>query len=112
KIIAAGGTYNDGDFNFGLARYTPDGQPDTGFGTDGGMTSTAFSGSGYIYCLAVQKDGKIVVAGDNEDFFAEFAMVRYNPNGTIDTTFGTAGKVTTTFGSTDRYATPTAIALQ
>jgi uncharacterized delta-60 repeat protein len=112
KIIAAGGTYNDGDFNFGLARYTPDGLPDTGFGTAGGMASTAFSGSGYVYCLAVQKDGKIIAAGDNQDFFAEFAMVRYKPNGTIDTTFGTAGKVTTTFGSTDRYATPSAIVLQ
>ncbi|NCX96747.1 MAG: hypothetical protein EBX41_10185, partial [Chitinophagia bacterium] len=54
----------------------------------------------YIYGIALQTDGKIVVAGysyngSNNDF----ALARYNTDGSLDTTFGSAGKVVTDFGS-------------
>ena len=52
--------------------------------------------------VAIQPDGKIVVAGTVEDFnngFTEgFGLARYNPNGSLDQGFGTAGKVVTDFG--------------
>ena len=58
--------------------------------------------------MAVQADGKIVVAGYTATTAADvdFALVRYNANGTLDNTFGTGGKVVTSFGpSTDRVQT-------
>jgi uncharacterized delta-60 repeat protein len=45
--------------------------------------------------LAVEASGKIVAAGGNLDF----ALARYNPNGTLDLSFGSGGKVLTDFGS-------------
>src|SRR5438874_11425675 len=67
------------------------GTPDPTFGTNGRVLTT-FGGSGVdeATAVAVQPDGKIVAAGSttapNGDL--NFALVRYNPNGTIDTTFG------------------------
>ncbi|MBI4770572.1 MAG: hypothetical protein HY784_09250 [Chloroflexi bacterium] len=55
---------------------------------------------------AVQSDGKIVVAGQSD---GDFALARYNANGSLDTTFSTDGKVTTAIGS---YDTGNALALQ
>jgi len=54
------------------------------------------------YSLALQQDGKIVLAGEstiNGD--RDFALARYNTNGTLDPSFGTGGRVTTTFGQND-----------
>lgn len=54
------------------------------------------------YAMALQPDGKIVVGGYavNVSGNKDFALVRYNYNGTLDTTFGTGGKVTTDFNAT------------
>src|SRR5262249_47331604 len=49
-----------------------------------------------VEALALQPDGKIVAAGVSE---SDFALARYNPNGSLDTTFGTGGTLTTDFGS-------------
>jgi uncharacterized delta-60 repeat protein len=91
---SGGGTYLD---QFGLARYTPAGTLDTTFGS-GGIVVTKFPnykigtakyyGSDYIVSAALQADGKIVAAGHNRD------LVRYNSNGSLDTTFGSGGIVT------------------
>jgi uncharacterized delta-60 repeat protein len=98
KIVAAGSAGSD----FALARYTSDGSLDTSFGT-GGKVTTDFGpfGSG-ASSVAIQADGKIVAAGSaGSDFFAtgklgsDFALARYNSDGSLDTTFGTGGKVTT-----------------
>jgi len=88
---------------FGLARYLPDGQLDQSFGS-GGLASVGFafdSDSGTA--VAIQPDGKIIWAGSqgNPDFPAggtfEFAVARFNSNGTLDTSFGTGGRVGTEF---------------
>ncbi len=111
KIIAVGvanTTFSpSGPFNFALARYNPDGSLDTTFGT-GGKVITDFNGlADRAYAAALQQDGRIVVAGSVEVFsqFPElrnFALARYNPDGSLDTGFGSGGKVTTDFfGSTD-----------
>src|SRR5205823_927432 len=61
--------------------------------------------------LALQPDGKVVVAGLSDGSAQNsFALVRYQPDGSLDASFGTAGKVTTRIGSDD--AEITALALQ
>jgi uncharacterized delta-60 repeat protein len=99
KVVAAGGAVINSFNDFALARYNSNGTLDTSFGT-GGKVITDFEGvSAEAYSVAVQTDGKIVVAGEaNIDGGDDFALVRYNSNGTLDTTFGTGGKVTTDFG--------------
>lgn len=96
-IVVSGG--------FGLARYLPDGQLDNSFGT-GGLASAgfAFDGDGGT-AVAVQPDGKIIWVGSqgNPDFPAggtfEFAIARFNSNGTLDTGFGAGGRASTEFFS-------------
>ena len=156
KIVAAGNVSG----GFGVARYNTDGSPDSSFGTNGIMTTSAGSS---CYALALQSDGKIVLGGSSgggmvvvrlttggaldstfngtglvktnagtgwNEIYAltlqgdgkivaggyaytadgcNFAVLRYNTNGSLDTTFGTGGKVTTWLGS---YARINSLALQ
>ncbi len=106
KIIAAGTVFVDFDpgessnTDFALARYNPDGTPDATFG-NGGQVSTDFLGmEDDAFSVLIQPDGKIVAVGSANDpaTFYDFAAVRYLSNGSIDTTFGVAGKVHTDFG--------------
>ena len=106
KIIAAGTVFVDFDpgessnTDFALARYNPDGTPDATFG-NGGQVSTDFVGfEDDAFSVLIQPDGKIVAVGSANDpaTFYDFAAVRYLSNGTLDTTFGVAGKVHTDFG--------------
>jgi uncharacterized delta-60 repeat protein len=94
KIIVAGGA----DSGLALARYNPDGSLDTSFGTGGKVvTAVAVSGGAEAHAIALQTDGKIVVGGSNGDS-SDFVLARYNPNGTLDTSFGTDGIVITATG--------------
>ena len=105
KIVAAGYSYNGSDNDFAIVRYNTDGSLDTTFDTDGKVTTPIGSRSDTAYGVVLQSDGKIVAAGysfngsDND-----FAIVRYNTNGSLDTTFGTGGKVTTPIGSGNEEA--------
>ena len=96
KIIAAGGA----DADFGLARYNPDGSLDATFDGDGKVV-TSFMGRDLARAIGLQADGKIVAAGFTQPGFNEgsgmgdFALARYNPNGSLDATFDGDGKVTT-----------------
>ena len=129
KIVAAVTSLGPLDVDFGVVRYNPDGTLDGSFGNAGRVT-TDFSwdhppagcqyyGSpsitaDYPHALALQPDGKIVVAGTsvcNDLSQNVFALARYNPDGSLDATFGAGGKVLTHFGT--RYvASAEAIALQ
>src|ERR1051325_1610772 len=107
KIIVAGDEGKDVRFNydettnFALARLNTDGSLDTTFGT-GGRVSTDISFSDRAFDVALQSDGKIVAAGLANDYSGggktEFALARYNADGSLDTSFGTGGKVRTGFG--------------
>ena len=92
--------------DFAVWRFNVDGTLDTSFGL-GGMTTTPFpyqsvngggaANFGSISRLLVQPDGKILAAGpEDDDFNARdtWALSRYNPDGSVDTTFGSGGLVT------------------
>ncbi|MEO6753703.1 MAG: FG-GAP-like repeat-containing protein [Chthoniobacteraceae bacterium] len=99
------GTSNNGTQNvFALARYNSDGSLDNAFGTGGKVTTAVGSRNDSAQSVAVQSDGKIVVAGYSDRGTAgspndDFALVRYNANGSLDTGFGSGGKVITSIGS-------------
>lgn len=102
KVVAVGWVTVGGVYRFGLARYNVDGSLDTSFGT-GGKVTTVFGFEDTASAVAIQADGKIVVAGTtdiNGNLNYQFAVARYNTNGTLDTTFGVGGKVTTSFFGT------------
>jgi len=109
KIVVAGYSIISGNYDVAVVRYNTDGSPDTGFDTDGKVT-TDISSSDYANGVAIQSDGKIVVAGHSSNGVNfDFAVVRYNTNGSLDTTFDTDGKVTTAIGSGEDQANGVAI---
>ena len=94
RIVAVGRAGSD----FALARYNPDGSLDLTFSSDGKLT-TDFGGNDQARGVVIQADDKIVVAGGGDS--ADFALARYNPDGSLDPTFADDGKLTTDFGSSD-----------
>ena len=95
KIVAVGGS--DGDF--ALARYNSNGSLDPSFSGDGKQTTDL--GGGFnpdrATGVAIQADGKIVVVGvagatSPGSPGDDFGLARYNPNGTLDTSFSGDGK--------------------
>jgi uncharacterized delta-60 repeat protein len=104
KIVVTGYTQNSqqgGDFHSQLVRYNADGSIDTAFATGGIASSgpSAATGSG----VAIQADGKIVAAGGAFGNTDDFAVARYNSDGSLDLSFGIGGKVTTRFGTSGSY---------
>lgn len=101
KIVAAGGSYINGSSDFAVVRYNTDGSLDTTFDGDGKVTTTIRNDSDEAYNIAIQPDGKIVAAGGSFNFGPrDCAIVRYNTDGSLDTSFDGDGKVTTAFGTT------------
>ncbi|WP_309571369.1 hypothetical protein, partial [Deinococcus sp.] len=99
KVILVGSVKGPTFEDFGIARFTRDGALDPTFGT-GGKVVVDFAGAPDIArAVAVQADGKIVVAGGtNVTGDAErFGLLRLSAGGSLDTTFGTGGKLTTAF---------------
>ena len=89
KIVVAGYRDFNGVPGFAVARYLPNGAPDTSFDTDG-RVSTTLNGNAFGRAVALQSNGKIVVAGTVLFGVAgsNFVVVRYNSNGALDNTFG------------------------
>jgi uncharacterized delta-60 repeat protein len=91
KIIAAGYTGQISDF--AVARYLSNGALDATFDGDGIVTTDIFADSDVINAVKLQSDGKILVAGSTVDFdlLTEFALARYNTDGSLDTGFNGTG---------------------
>jgi uncharacterized delta-60 repeat protein len=89
---------NSDSFDFATARYNSDGTIDSNFGTNGIVITDLSTKSDNSYAVDLQSDGKIIVAGasnvlnQNSDFKINCSMVRYLPNGVLDTSFGINGK--------------------
>jgi uncharacterized delta-60 repeat protein len=98
KILLAGTTFNlnPGQTELALARLNPNGNPDTSFGT-AGETTVDFGGFDLLYAVTLRPGGKIVAAGTTN--LTDFAVARLNPDGRLDTGFGTGGETTISFGA-------------
>jgi uncharacterized delta-60 repeat protein len=98
KLVAAGAIRGSGG-RFGLARYNVDGTLDPTFGGDGKVATNFTRGFDGAFDVVLQADGKIVAVGYASGAGGRFALVRYETDGSLDTTFGGDGKVTTNFTS-------------
>ncbi len=106
KILIAGfmvtGSYSYSDFV--LARYNTDGSLDTTFNRYG-YANTGIAPYDLGYSVTLQKDGKILLAGASRiNSFNDFSLVRYNQDGSLDTSFSSDGFLTTAIGSSDDFA--------
>jgi uncharacterized delta-60 repeat protein len=131
KIVVGGGTcvcdYYYPGYYLALARYNPDGSLDPAFGENGKVIGCPRSGSECVagaeasgYGVAIQSNGKIVAAGSSwydcfnsqycYDPTSDFALWRYNADGTADTSFDGDGSLQTDFGG--GYDTAYGVAIQ
>jgi uncharacterized delta-60 repeat protein len=110
KIVAAGRSYVSGITDFALARYNTDGSLDSTFDGDGKVTTDFAGGFDEALGVAIQGDGKIVAAGfATVSGTLDFALARYNTDGSLDTVFSGDGTVTTDFAGSEDRATAVAI---
>ena len=109
KIIVTGHAYVGNTWDFAVVRYNIDGSTDNGFGTNSnGIVTTNIGTEDYAEAIAIQPNGRIAVAGYSSTSGPdEFTVVRYNQDGSLDTTFdgdtGNAnGKIITEIGTTSQ----------
>ncbi|MDN3723010.1 T9SS type A sorting domain-containing protein [Aequorivita sp. SDUM287046] len=100
KIVLGGHTYITSNprlsYDFAVARLNTDGSLDTTYGNNGVTTTQIVDEANYANGLVIQADDKVVLAGRTvKEFDYDFAMIRFNTDGTLDSTFGNAGKVST-----------------
>ncbi|GIX40678.1 MAG: hypothetical protein KatS3mg129_0411 [Leptospiraceae bacterium] len=99
KILIAGIC----SLKFCLLKLNPDGTKDPTFGNNGEVI-TNFNGNHYIVTdLKIQIDNKIILAGHCRETNYDFCLVRFNSNGTIDTSFGNQGIVVTDISGNNDY---------
>ena len=112
KIVGIGETGSGSNYMLILVRHLPDGSLDASFGGTGKVFPGIITEpTGAPNCIALQTDGKIVVAtGSYNGTNSDFALIRYRPDGSLDTGFGGTGIVKTDFGGTNDY--PSCVALQ
>ncbi|WP_295406429.1 delta-60 repeat domain-containing protein [uncultured Thiocystis sp.] len=105
RIVLAGSARKgtgDKSANFALARYSSNGLLDQSFGVNGRVNTDFFSGDDTVYSIVLQRDGKVVVAGEAfrlDQGRRTAALARYKANGRLDTSFGQQGKVSTVFNA-------------
>ena len=91
KIVVAGGSNENGTYDFAVARYTKSGVLDTSFGVGGKVINDLSFADDFAAAMAIQKNGKIVVAGQAGLSNNTVAVVRYTTTGPLDPSFGTGG---------------------
>src|SRR5688572_20208238 len=104
KIVVAGSVSNGADSDIGIVRLNQDGSLDNSFHFDGKVTRDIALADDEINAIAIQADGKIVVAGytDNGVDY-DFLIARFNTDGSSDNSFGSGGIVVTPIGSGDEF---------
>jgi uncharacterized delta-60 repeat protein len=110
KIVVAGSTSKNnviGNAFFAIARYTVSGSLDSSFDSDGLQMISVGTSYNHFTALTMQNDGKIIASGPtgfNDTYISEFAVARFNTDGSLDNGFGTNGITTTNFGNSYNYA--------
>ncbi len=120
KIVVVGYAYLSGNSDFALVRYYSNGNLDSSFGNNGKVTTAAGPDNDYARSVALQPDGKIIVVGTtykldnsrcyNPFYFPASIVIRYNSNGSIDSSFGQNGKLI--FNINQNFDNANAVALQ
>lgn len=100
KLLVSGSTHNGSNNDFALTRFNTDGSLDASFDGDGRLTTTFGSGDDAANGVAIQADGRILLAGGasngaNDDF----ALARFNADGSLDASFDGDGKLLTPIGA-------------
>jgi uncharacterized delta-60 repeat protein len=103
KILIAGESGDQNNFedsDFAAARYNTDGTLDNSFGTNGKVTTDFLSGHDIGRSMVLQPDGKILIAGSHlwGEGKSDFAILRYNIDGSLDQTFNGDGRSIITIG--------------
>jgi uncharacterized delta-60 repeat protein len=111
KMVVAGDSYDGSNYEFTLVRYNPDGTLDPTFGSAGAVITPIGPGSDLGTALAIQPDGKLLLAGASPYTYLDFTLIRYNTDGTLDLSFNGSGIVKTSFAGYFNVI-PYAIALQ
>lgn len=110
KVVVVG-TSHEHSGDFAVARFERDGDIDTSFGEAGLVMTQVGAGSDVARAVAIDEQGRIVVAGSADGAHGlDFAVVRYLENGQLDASFGEGGKTLVTFG--EDSDTAYALALQ
>ncbi|MBV9817546.1 MAG: hypothetical protein JOZ07_04270 [Solirubrobacterales bacterium] len=111
KILVAGTSVVNGT-EFSVARLNPDGTLDPSFGSGGKALVSFGGGVDEGRAIALQPDGRIILAGvaTTPGAPGEFAVARLNPSGTLDPSFGSAGRSLVSFGGDDAQANGLAVA--
>jgi uncharacterized delta-60 repeat protein len=102
KIIVAGNTKvvsgSETQSQIAVVRYNADGSLDKSFGNNG-IVITVVNKQASAYAMALQTDGKIIIAGSTESVDNSILLIRYNTNGAPDNSFGNNGEVISSFAA-------------
>lgn len=102
RIVVAGSSSNASNLDFFLFRLLDDGSLDSDFNYDGTVTTAVGSGDDEVLAISLQDDGKIIAAGySSNGTDRDFALARYNSDGSLDRNFGLEGLVVTSVGNSD-----------
>jgi len=100
KILLSGHTSSSGNSDFAVVRLTTNGSLDTSFDADGKVVIPVGDFEDRSYAMAIQTDGKIIIGGSAlGNIITDFALIRLNTNGSLDTSFDADGKVITPFNT-------------
>ncbi|MDB6023041.1 MAG: Delta-60 repeat-containing protein, partial [Pedosphaera sp.] len=99
KIVVAGVTYDGANYSVTVTRFLTNGALDGSFGTGGSVTNILGTNGSYPSSITLQGDGKIVVGAYASVSGNDIAVLRYNTNGSPDTTWNGTGKVLAAIGS-------------
>lgn len=100
KIVVGGCISEDNRVEYALARYNTDGSLDNSFDLDGIVYTSVGDSNDVCHAIAIQNDGKIVAAGTSKiGKKANFSLVRYNTDGSLDNSFGLGGKLIIPMGN-------------
>jgi uncharacterized delta-60 repeat protein len=111
RILMAGSVMINSNFDFGVARFNPDGSPDNTFGVNGRISLAVGGFDDMPADLYILPDGRFLVAGTIANATeADFGIARFNADGTLDQTFGTNG--ITVYPLTPQYDAVSSIGVQ
>ena len=105
KILVSGNSGNGINDDFSVVRYNNNGSLDNSFGINGKVITPIGTMHDRSFNILVQQDDKFIVTGNIENGLDnDFALVRYNSNGSVDSLFGLNGVVITDYFGFNDYA--------